>query len=102
MSQSNRFEVDQYDDGQIYVSEDGAQMLHAKILNQHEADIQIGSTGKLTINKLYGPLIFWDIRVSCDIDSCEWVIERSMGPDGAWKEWCRVPGQLDEDFVIDG
>jgi hypothetical protein len=95
---SERFAIQQHEDGQIYVTENGVQMLHAEISGEHEAEIQIPSTGKITIDKLYGPTIFWDIRISCDINTVEWVIERSMGPRGTWKEWCRIPGQLDEDF----
>jgi hypothetical protein len=51
------------------------------------------------IDKLYGSTVFWSLRVSCDLAACEWVIERSMGPMGDWKEWTRIPGQLDSDFT---
>lgn len=95
---NERFDVKQYEDGQIYVTEDGLQMLHARISGQHESTIQIPSVGKVAIEKLYGPMVFMDIRVSCSLGTCEWVIERLVS-DGTWREWCRIPGQLDEDFT---
>jgi hypothetical protein len=101
-SRSSRFDVQQHDDGQIYVTEDGAQMLHALIKGQHEVEVQIGAGGTVTIDKLYGPMVFWDLRITCDLDTCEWVIGRSMGPTGEFKEWCRIPGQLEEDFSDHG
>ena len=38
------------------------------------------------------------LGVRCELATCEWVIERLMGPLGEWKEWTRIPGQLDADF----
>jgi hypothetical protein len=95
---SQRFKFDQYDDGQIYVTENGRQMLHAEINGPMDVTVQVAVTGKVEIDKLYGPLIFWPIRVSLDRDSCEWIIERQFGPVGEWREMTRIPGQLDEDF----
>jgi hypothetical protein len=98
MADSSRFQIDQYKDGQLYVSENGQPVLHAKINGPHDVDIQTGADGKVTIDKVYGPTVFWEIRISMDLSSCEYVIERSMGPLGEWREWTRIPGQLDEDF----
>jgi hypothetical protein len=93
-----RFEVQQHADGQVYVSEGGVPMLHAQINGPHDVEVQVGVGGKVTIDKLYGPLVFWPIRVSMDTATCEYVIERECGPIGEWREWCRIPGQLESDF----
>jgi hypothetical protein len=93
-----RFAVQQHEDGQVYITEGAAQMHHVQINGPQDVEVQVGTDGKVAIDKLYGPLIFWGIRVSCDVQTCEWVIEREMGPQGEWKEWTRIPGQLDEDF----
>lgn len=94
-----RFEMQQHADGQVYISENGEPRLHAKIRGRNDLEIQIGSDGVVEIDKLYGPLVFWSLRVSCDTETCEWVIERKMGPAGEWREWTRIPGQLDSDFT---
>lgn len=94
-----RFQIDQYDDGQIYVSENGEPRLHACILDGRRVEVQIASHNdpEVIIDKLYGPLVFAPIRVRLDVGSCEWIIERSDGP--TWREVARVPGQLDSDFT---
>ena len=96
---TDRFDVQQHDDGQVYISEAGEQMHHAKINGPHDVEVQVGGHGgSVTIDKLYGPMVFWPIRITLDIDACEYVIERNMGPQGEWTEWTRIPGQLEEDF----
>ena len=60
----------------------------------------------LLLCKTFGPMIFADLRIRADASSCEWVIERACGceqtaeGDGPviWKEWYRIPGQMDGDF----
>lgn len=98
---SDRFEVSQHDN-QIYVTEMGAQMLHAEVNGPMDTTVQIGYDGRVEIDKMYGPTIFWSVRVSCDLATCEWVIERCFGPEGEWREVHRVPGQLDSDFTDRG
>jgi hypothetical protein len=95
----DRFELQQHADGQVYISKNGEQMLHAQIRNRREVEIQIGADGVVEIDKMYGPMVFWSLRVSCDLATCEWVIERLMGPLGEWREWTRIPGQLEADFL---
>lgn len=51
----------------------------------------------LTICKMFGPLIFADLRIRADLERGEWVIER-RGCD-EWKEWATVPSQLEDDFL---
>lgn len=91
--------MQQHADGQVYVTENGEQRLHAVIHGQDDVEIQIGGhAGRVQIDKFYGPLIFWPIRVTLDMAGCEWVVERECGPVGEWREVTRIPGQLDSDF----
>ena len=50
----------------------------------------------IVLAKMFGPTIFADLRIRAEGRKCEWVIER-RGSKG-WAEFCRVPGQLPEDF----
>ena len=50
----------------------------------------------MVLMKMFGPTIFADLRVRADIETCEWIIEREVKE--GWKEWVRIPGQLDSDF----
>jgi hypothetical protein len=93
-----RFDIDAYKDGQIYVSEGREQMLHAKVRGPMDVEVHVGRDGRVTVEKMYGPLAFMDIRISLDVDSVEWVVERLSGADSEWHEWARIPGQLETDF----
>lgn len=61
--------------------------------------VEIMGDETVEIDKMYGPLVFWGIRVTPRIDTCEWVVEREYGPEGEWREVCRIPGQLESDFA---
>lgn len=50
----------------------------------------------VVLSKMFGPLIFADLRIRADGDSCEWIIERQAN--AKWSEVARIPGQLDSDF----
>ena len=55
---------------------------------------------------MFGPLIFQDICVYADPETCQWVIERAMDIHDVdsnyvrtdWVEVARVEGQLDGEF----
>lgn len=64
-----------------------------------EIRVEMGSHQRLTIDKLFGPTAFADLRVSCDMNTCEWVIERTGPARVGWVEVARVPGQLATDYV---
>ena len=66
-------------------------------------EIWIGADDPVTftVEKMFGPLIFWSVRVTPDFESCEWIIEREFGPGSEWREVARVPGQLESDFTDD-
>lgn len=50
------------------------------------------------IQKMFGPLIFADIRIRANMDTCEWIIERCSSKDESWSEVARIPGQIPEEF----
>lgn len=50
----------------------------------------------IVLSKMFGPLIFADLRIRADGDSCEWIIEREAN--AKWSEVARIPGQFDSDF----
>lgn len=66
-----------------------------------KAVIHINGGDVVTIDKMFGPLIYFPIRVTADNENCEWIIERLFGNDVGWREVARIPGQLDSDFRDD-
>lgn len=52
----------------------------------------------VVLSKMFGPLIFADIRIRADSKSREWVIERGNANACAWQEVARIAGQKPEDF----
>ena len=60
--------------------------------------VEIGVGVPVTIDKCFGPLIFAELRVTADFQSCEFVIERQRIDCGEWVEVARVPGQMDEEY----
>ncbi len=64
-----------------------------------EKRVEIGADERVVIDKLFGPLIFADLRITADFQSNSWIIERMIIKSGAWIEWCRIPGQLNQEFT---
>ena len=59
----------------------------------------------VTLEKVFGPLIFANIRIRANHEDCTWIIEREMyylfdndsvdsKYETIWQEWIRIPGQL--------
>jgi hypothetical protein len=84
--------------GYYCISEDGHPLLQGEI-NERETAIWIGIDKTITIDKMFGPLVFFPIRVRADFEKCEWVIEREFGEDDTWREVARIPGQMESDFA---
>ncbi len=61
--------------------------------------IEIGSEQPVTIEKLFGPTIFSDLRITADAKTCEWVIERQWIKSSEWLEWVRIPGQISQEVT---
>ena len=55
----------------------------------------------VVLSKMYGPLIFADIRIRADLQTCEWVIERQNIKTMKWEEAIRIPGQIASEFDDD-
>lgn len=64
-------------------------------------EIHVTGDAPVVIDKMFGPLIFWPLRITASIETCEWVIERLYGEDNEWHEVTRIPGQLEADFTED-
>lgn len=56
-----------------------------------------GMDMEVTIDKLYGPMIFTDVKVTLDLNTVEWIFWRKDAFT-TWKEVARCPGQLTTDF----
>jgi len=63
-----------------------------------ETIIEMGSGQSIVLDKLYGPTVFANLRITADAEK-GWVIERELGDD--WVEWCVIPAQLPQDFLCD-
>lgn len=59
--------------------------------------VEIGSFDVLTIDKLFGPTIFADLRITADPER-GWVIEREWIEKGQFVEWCTIPNQIEQEF----
>lgn len=62
-------------------------------------EVRVGADEDVVINKEYGPLVFAQVRVTAEYDTCEWVIERQHIKSGDWIQVARFPGQFDEEFT---
>jgi hypothetical protein len=61
------------------------------------ATLQLGSGETVVLDKLFGPTIFADLRITVDT-SRGWVISRKWVKTDTWIEWCVIPAQIDEEF----
>ncbi len=52
----------------------------------------------VVIDKLFGPMIFANLKVRADAESGDWIIERQWIKNGNYIEWCRIPGQFNDEF----
>ena len=80
------------------------EMLFTPPSNVEQVTIETGYK-HILLDKMFGPLIFHNLRIHADPSDGTWVIERSMGfqheDDDAfdqWIEWVRIPGQLKQDY----
>ena len=55
----------------------------------------------VVLMKMFGPLIFADIRIRAESKTCEWIIERQNINTHEWVEFIRIPGQLEAEFKDD-
>lgn len=64
-----------------------------------EHRIEIGSGDRVVIDKLFGPTIFADLRITADYKRGCWVIERMWIATGEYIEWCTIPDQIEQEFT---
>lgn len=50
------------------------------------------------IDKMFGPQIFANLKITADPKTNTWIIERQTINTGEWVEWVRIPGQVDFEF----
>lgn len=62
-----------------------------------EHKLEIGSFDRVIIDKLFGPTIFADLKITADPER-GWVIELKWIETGDWIEWCVIPAQIDQEF----
>lgn len=70
-------------------------------MNDKEITVEVGCGDKVIVDKLFGPLIFTDIKVVADFESGCWIISRRWIKTHKWQEICRIAGQYDEEFKIE-
>lgn len=70
-------------------------------MENKEFIVEVGCGDKVIVDKLFGPLIFTDIKVEADFQSSCWIISRRWIKTDKWQEICRIPGQYDEEFTVD-
>lgn len=58
--------------------------------------VEVGSHQRVTIDKLYGPAIFAELRITAD-NRRGWVIERQGIATNDWREWCVIPADDEDD-----
>lgn len=63
--------------------------------------LDIGADQPVILDKMYGPLIFANLRVTAEFKTCQWVIERKRIDSGEWVEVARVDGQLEHEYDED-
>lgn len=57
--------------------------LHAG--SEPEVRVNIGAANRVLIDKLYGPLAAYPVRVSLDANTAEWVVEYLNSADEKWE-----------------
>ncbi len=62
-----------------------------------EIRVEVGYESVI-IDKIFGPQIFANLRITADPKTNTWVIERQMIDTGEWKEWAMIPGQIAIEF----
>lgn len=74
-----------------------------KLVHASRPVVECGADQPITIDKMYGPLVFAEVRITAVSETCEWVVERQNIADPTeWVEVARFPGQLSEEFSDHG
>lgn len=71
-----------------------------KIGNQTIIKLEVGDGDYVIIDKLFGPTVFADLRITADSKRGCWVIERAWIASDEFIEWCTIPCQIQQEFTI--
>ena len=62
--------------------------------------VNVGSNSTIIIDKMYGPTIFCNLRITARSRDCKWIVEREViGQDDqdnditSWETMCEIDGQ---------
>ena len=69
-------------------------------IDSKEVTLEMGYS-TIILDKLFGALIFCDLRIYPDSKTCEWVVEREVidkDSNVSWEEMIRINGQESIDF----
>lgn len=64
-------------------------------ISSDDCEILLGGQ-TITLNKMFGPRIFADLRITPSLEREGWIIERAIG--GDFVEWVVIPNQIEMDF----
>lgn len=60
--------------------------------------VEISSNDSVIIEKMFGPHIFTNLRITADTTRGCWVIERQWASTSKYIEWITIPDQIDAEF----
>jgi hypothetical protein len=63
--------------------------------------VEVGPDANVTITKMFGPTAASDLRITFDMPSCCWVVERQWALTGKFMEWVRIPAQIEAEYPPD-
>lgn len=70
-------------------------------IDKEKKEVHLGSDETVVLNKLFGPSVFANLRITADTKTMEWVIEREWINTGEYIPWMRIPGALSGEFGED-
>jgi hypothetical protein len=76
----------------VYVDKD-------RLVLASKSVVEFGADEPVVLRKEYGPLVFYDVRITALLDSNEWLIEREDS-NGDFREVARFDGDPDSEDVI--
>ena len=74
---------------------------HEHKIEHEEKKVEIGHES-VVIDKMFGPMIFANLRITPISETCTWKIERESIKTAEWIEWVHIPGQLEMEFTDNG
>lgn len=85
--------------GYFCVKDDQGPLVQGEALRGRAPEIHVMGDAPLVVDKLFGPLAFQCVRITADIESGDWIVERETTDD--WEQVARFAGQTAEFFGED-